>query len=77
MELYNIFEQCSGVTTDSRKVGAGELFFALHGANFNGNLYAIKALEAGAAEASKVGNVKCCEVIARPHPDVMRYLTTG
>ena len=51
MELYNIFEQCSGVTTDSRKVGAGELFFALHGANFNGNLYAIKALEAGAAYA--------------------------
>ena len=35
------------------------------------------ALEAGAKAASEVGNVKCCEVIARPHPDVMRYLTTG
>ena len=35
------------------------------------------ALEAGAMAAREVGNVKCCEVIARPHPDVMRFLTTG
>jgi microcompartment protein CcmL/EutN len=43
-----------------------------------GEVSAVKAaLEAGSAEASKVGNVKCCEVIARPHPDVMRFLTTG
>ncbi len=35
------------------------------------------ALEAGAQAASQVGNVKCCEVIARPHPDVMKFLTTG
>ena len=35
------------------------------------------ALEAGRIEAAKVGNVKCCEVIARPHPEVMKFLTTG
>ena len=35
------------------------------------------ALEAGAAAAAEVGNVKCKEVIARPHPDVMKFLTTG
>ena len=35
------------------------------------------ALDAGAAAAKEVGNVKVCEVIARPHPDVMRFLTTG
>ena len=33
------------------------------------------ALDAGAA--AEVGNVKCREVIARPHPDVMKFLTTG
>lgn len=49
--LYSVFEQCNGVTTDSRKVAAGNLFVALRGANFNGNLYAVKALEAGAAYA--------------------------
>ena len=35
------------------------------------------ALAAGAKAAAEVGNVKCCEVIPRPHPDVMKFLTTG
>ena len=35
------------------------------------------ALQAGSLAAGEVGNVKCCEVIARPHPDVMAFLTTG
>ena len=35
------------------------------------------AIEAGAAAAAEVGSVKCKEVIARPHPYVMRFLTTG
>lgn len=39
------------VTTDSRTISGGELFFALRGENFDGNDYALKALEAGAAWA--------------------------
>ena len=35
------------------------------------------ALEAGRTAAAEVGNVKVCEVIARPHPEVMKFLTTG
>ena len=35
------------------------------------------AAEAGKVAAAEVGNVKLCEVIARPHPDVMQFLTTG
>ncbi len=35
------------------------------------------ALEAGAAAAAQVGFVKCKEVIARPHPNVMKFLTVG
>ena len=50
-ELYDIFRKCGKVATDSRKVAGGELFFALRGENFDGNLYAAKALEAGAAYA--------------------------
>ena len=50
-ELYQIFRSCSGVTTDSRTLKGGELFFALKGENFDGNEYALKALEAGAAYA--------------------------
>ena len=50
-ELYTIFKNCSGVATDSRKITGGELFFALKGENFDGNEYALKALEAGAEYA--------------------------
>ncbi len=35
------------------------------------------AARAGAAAAAEVGKVKLCEVIARPHPEVMKFLTTG
>ncbi len=35
------------------------------------------ALEAGAAVAAEVGKVKCREVIARPHKDIMDLLHTG
>ena len=51
-ELYSIYQACGGrVTTDSRTLKGGELFFALKGENFDGNQYALKALEAGAAWA--------------------------
>lgn len=39
------------MTTDSRKIESGALFFALHGASFDGNDYAIAALEQGASAA--------------------------
>ena len=51
-KLYEIYRSCGyKVTTDSRAVRGGELFFALRGENFDGNDYALKALEAGAAYA--------------------------
>ena len=49
--LYNSFSGSTGVTTDSRKIEVGALFFALHGASFDGNDYAIAALEQGASTA--------------------------
>lgn len=49
--LYAIYQQHPQVTTDSRNCPAGSIFFALKGANFNGNAYAISALEKGCAFA--------------------------
>jgi UDP-N-acetylmuramoyl-tripeptide--D-alanyl-D-alanine ligase len=46
--LYNIFRDAVGVSTDSRTLEFGELFFALNGQNFNGNQFAKQALERGA-----------------------------
>ena len=46
--LYEIYQQYPSIQTDSRKIKAGDLFFALKGPNFNGNLFAKQALDAGA-----------------------------
>ena len=49
--LYSLFKECSSVTTDSRAIAGGEMFFGLKGENFDGNEYALKALELGAKYA--------------------------
>ena len=49
--IYKKFKECSGVSTDTRSLKGGEMFFALKGENFDGNEYAMKALEAGASYA--------------------------
>ncbi len=48
-EIYSIYKQYPNIQTDSRKLQKGDLFFALKGPNFNGNLFAKEALETGAA----------------------------
>lgn len=50
-ELYSIYRRCGVLTTDSRNVAEGSIFFALKGASFDGNDYALAALEKGAAYA--------------------------
>ena len=50
-ELYKIYQQHRSVQTDTRKLKTGDLFFALKGGNFNGNVFAKQALDAGAAFA--------------------------
>jgi UDP-N-acetylmuramoyl-tripeptide--D-alanyl-D-alanine ligase len=52
-QLYSLFKESKGVSTDSRTIKKGEMFFALWGNNYNGNLYAAEALEKGA----------CCAII--------------
>ncbi|WP_053977325.1 UDP-N-acetylmuramoyl-tripeptide--D-alanyl-D-alanine ligase [Mangrovimonas xylaniphaga] len=49
--LYKAFLECTSVTTDTRKVTANAIFFALKGDNFNGNKFAQQALENGAKYA--------------------------
>jgi len=50
-ELHKIFLNHSSVCTDTRKASKNDLFFALKGDNFNGNLFAKEALEKGASYA--------------------------
>lgn len=50
-QLYSIYLKYPSIQTDTRKLKEGDLFFALKGENFNGNLFAKQALERGAAYA--------------------------
>lgn len=47
--LYTLFLKSTGVSTDTRKIDPGNIFFALKGPNFNANEFAPKALEMGAS----------------------------
>lgn len=50
-ELYKIFYEHPVITTDTRDCPEGSIFFALKGASFNGNDFALQALEKGCAYA--------------------------
>ena len=50
-QLYAIYKASEGLCTDTRTLRPGQLFLALKGENFNGDNFALQALEAGAAYA--------------------------
>ncbi|WP_420148843.1 UDP-N-acetylmuramoyl-tripeptide--D-alanyl-D-alanine ligase [Spirosoma sp.] len=47
-QLYHKFLECTGVSTDTRRITPDCLFVALKGANFDGNQFAEQALASGA-----------------------------
>lgn len=50
-KLWEAFQRQKAVSTDTRKIKSGDIFFALKGDNFDGNKFAANALAAGAAYA--------------------------
>ena len=50
-ELYQLYRQHPCITTDSRNCPEGSIFLALKGDKFNGNDYALQALEKGCSYA--------------------------
>ena len=50
-QLYDLFVQHPVITTDSRDCPEGSIFFALKGEKFDGNKYALQALEKGCSYA--------------------------
>lgn len=63
--IYDQFLKCRRISTDTRKIEKDSIFFALKGERFNGNTFALQALEAGAALAI------VDEPIAVDHPQVI------
>ncbi len=48
-DLYKLYKQSTGICTDSRKVTDGCMYLALKGDTFDGNVFALDALEKGAS----------------------------
>ena len=61
-ELYKLYQQHPCITTDSRNCPEGSIFLALKGESFNGNQFALSALEKGCAYAI------VDEDVETPHP---------
>jgi UDP-N-acetylmuramoyl-tripeptide--D-alanyl-D-alanine ligase len=66
--LYAKFLSVNGITTDTRKIESNTMFFALKGANFNGNEFAAKALELGAS---------FCVIDEEPELSDERFIVVG
>ena len=50
-KLYQLYQQHPCITTDSRDCPEGSIFLALKGETFDGNKFALQALEKGCAYA--------------------------
>src|SRR5690554_6948294 len=50
-KLFHLFYECTGISTDTRNITKDLLFIALKGENFDGNQYALQAIEKGAKYA--------------------------
>lgn len=50
-DIYKKFKEHRSIQTDTRKLKEGDIYVALKGPNFNGNEFALRALDAGAAYA--------------------------
>lgn len=50
-ELYKLYQQHPCITTDSRNCPEGSIFLALKGESFDGNKFALQALQKGSAYA--------------------------
>jgi len=74
--LYEIFKKSSSIQTDTRKLKLGDIYFALKGPNFNGNLFALAALEAGASFAVVDENIPYSEALDDRILQVADVLTT-
>jgi UDP-N-acetylmuramoyl-tripeptide--D-alanyl-D-alanine ligase len=50
-QLYQLYQQHPTISTDTRKIVPGSLFFALKGDKFDANIFAVQAIAEGAAYA--------------------------
>ena len=73
-ELYELFLASKGVNTDTRTLQPGQIFVALKGETFDGNAYAMRALESGASYAIVNDYVEADDPRLVKFPDTLQAL---
>ena len=73
-KLYDIFLHSAGVNTDTRTIRENQLFVALKGENFDGNAFALQALEQGACYAVVSDTVEADDPRLIKVPDTLAAL---
>ena len=73
-QLYSLYSKSHSVTTDSRKITPGCIFFAFKGEKFDGNAFAPTALELGAAMCVISDERYCVDDRCVVVPDVLKVL---
>lgn len=63
-KIHQLFLKSKGISTDTRKIEPHSIFFALKGENFDGNSFALQALEQGA-------NFAVVEKMYEPHENII------
>ena len=90
-DLYNKFQESGKISTDTRQISSGSIFFALKGDKFNANTFALQALDKGALyavvdEKEHAVNDRCLLVdnvldtlqqLARYHRDQLKIPVIG
>ena len=77
-QLYKLYQQHPCITTDSRNCPEGSIFLALKGESFNGNQFAVQALEKGCAYAivdEAPSNTQPSTLNAQP--SALKYIRAG
>jgi UDP-N-acetylmuramoyl-tripeptide--D-alanyl-D-alanine ligase len=90
-KIYEKFQECSGVSTDTRKININSLFFALKGDNFDANKFALEAIIKGAKyvvidnasfkiEGKTIiveDTLKCLQALAKYHRKQLKTILIG
>lgn len=72
--LFNLYNECTGVSTDTRTVLSGNLFVCLKGEHYDANDYIHKAIEGGAKHVISSVKEKCNGKNIHYVEDTLRFL---
>lgn len=73
-KLFELFYDCTGISTDTRTIETGNLFICLKGEKYDANEYIDKAINTGAKHIISSAPEKCNNINVHFVPDTLLFL---